>query len=317
MTPALLLALLPIFAVLGLGALAGRSGRIAPAQVAPLNTLVMDFALPAALFGAVTHAGRAELLGQWPLMLVLLIGLLVLWWLVFAIERRVFGARAGSAAVLAISVSLPNFAAAGVPLMNGLFGRGGGLQVAVAISLGAVVLSPMTLVLLDLDRERRRGSTASPSAALAAAARRVSRAPLVLGPLVGVVLVLAGITLPPAVDRAVGLIGQASGGVALFVTGLVLSARRIRLTGRVAAGALLANIVHPLATASLCTVLPIAAQPRQAAILLSALPCGFFGIFFALRYEEDPTEAAAVVGVSTVLSIATLAAAIVSTGAAG
>jgi predicted permease len=76
MTDVLLNALVPIFAVMGLGYFAGWIRDVDNHHVAELNALVMDFAVPAALFVATASASRHVLLTQWPLLLAL--GLLML-----------------------------------------------------------------------------------------------------------------------------------------------------------------------------------------------------------------------------------------------
>jgi malonate transporter len=66
MTDVLLDALVPIFAMMALGYVAGWSRDIDNHHVDELNALVMDFALPASLFAATASTSRALLLAQWP-----------------------------------------------------------------------------------------------------------------------------------------------------------------------------------------------------------------------------------------------------------
>jgi hypothetical protein len=73
MIDVLLNALLPIFAVMALGYLAGWIRDVDNDHAAGLNALVMDFALPASLFVATATTPRTLLLAQWPLLLVLAI----------------------------------------------------------------------------------------------------------------------------------------------------------------------------------------------------------------------------------------------------
>lgn len=323
MTSTLTLALLPIFLIIALGVLAGLTGRLDNKQVAPLNTLVMDFALPAALFSAVAQTSRHVLATQWSFLLVLTASLLGLWIAIYALQRFVFRLSSGASSVLAISVALPNFAAAGIPLMVAVFGAAGRIEISLAIAIGAVVLSPLTLILLDLDRGLRqaggRGEAGtqpgaiSASIAIRAAVRRVALSPLVIGPCLGVLFACSGLTLPAALARTFTLMGEASAGVALLLTGLVLSRHRPRLTLRVLAAVAISNLVRPALTAALATTLPIGSQMTHAAILLSALPAGFFGLFFALRYGEEINEAASIVAVSTVASVVTLSLAMILT----
>jgi predicted permease len=73
----LLNALVPIFAIMALGYLAGWIRDIDNQHVAELNALVMDFALPASLFVATASTPRAVLLAQWPLLAVFVVSMLV------------------------------------------------------------------------------------------------------------------------------------------------------------------------------------------------------------------------------------------------
>jgi predicted permease len=135
----------------------------------------------------------------------------------------------------------------------------------------------------------------------------------VLSPIVGIVFAFLAIPLPPFIGDAFSLIGQAAGGVALFLTGLILSSQRLRLTGNVVSGTLLKNVVQPLSVAGLVMLLPMAHDASRAAILLTALPTGFFGVLFGLRYGVEVPEAGSTLIASSVLSVATLSAVLVLT----
>jgi malonate transporter len=62
--------------------------------------------------------------------------------------------------------------------------------------------------------------------------------------------------------------------------------------------------------------LPMHQDTSRAAILLTALPSGFFGVLFGLRYGVQSHEAGSTLIVSTILSAVTLAAALILTAAA-
>ena len=57
---------LPVFFVLALGYFAGRARKFDPDQVAGLNELVLDYALPAMLFVATVKTPRERLLSGFP-----------------------------------------------------------------------------------------------------------------------------------------------------------------------------------------------------------------------------------------------------------
>lgn len=310
MTAILLNALVPIFAVMALGYFAGWVRDIDNHHVAELNALVMDFALPASLFVATASTSRAVVIAQWPLFAVLVVSMLLLYGVSYWMQRKLFGLAPGNAAVQTLTVALPNYAAAGLPLIPAVLGPSHTFFVALSIASGSIFPSPLTLAILEMSK-------ASPGnrgpGVIARAVGRSLMKPIVLGPILGILYSLVDAPLPDYISHALQLIGQAAGGVALFLTGLILSSQRVLLNWNVISGTLIKNIVHPLLVVALIPLLPIEADAAQAAILLVALPAGFFGVLFGLRYGIESHEAGSTLIVSSVLSAVTVAAALVLT----
>lgn len=285
MTEVLLNSLVPIFAVMALGYFAGWIRDIDNRHVTELNALVMDFALPAALFVATATTHRSLLLAQWPLLLLLLASMLALFALSFWVQRRLFRLGPSEAAVQALTIAAPNYAAAGLALITSMFGASETIYVALAVATGSVVLSPLALAILESDQPTNGDATGIK--AVLRGINRSLRKPIVLAPIAGMAFSLLGIPLAEPIKDSFQLIGKSAGGVALFLTGLILSAQRIELNWNVLSGTILKNLVHPLLALGLLLALPLEQQTERAAILLCALPCGFFGTLFALRYRLE------------------------------
>nr|WP_255569491.1 AEC family transporter [Neoroseomonas alba] len=300
--------MVPIFAVMALGYFAGWMRDIDNRHVGELNALVMDFALPASLFAATAATPRAMLLAQLPLVTIFAASMLLLYGISFVMQRALFRLSAAEASVQALTVALPNYAAAGLPLITAVFGPAGTLYVALSIATGSVVLSPLTLAVLEATGAERSGTTG----VMRAIGRSLCK-PVVLGPLAGIALSLLGVSMPDAVGRSFELIGQTAGGVALFLTGLILSAQRMALSGNVWSGVLLKNAVHPVLAVLLLAAMPLDVEARRAAILLCALPSGFFGALFALRYGVDSSLAGSTLIVSSLASAVALPVALILT----
>jgi hypothetical protein len=75
----------------------------------------------------------------------------------------------------------------------------------------------------------------------------------------------------------------------------------------VISGALLKNTAQLLFVAGAIILLPMHKDTARAAILLTALPSGFFGVLFGLRYGVESHEAGSTLIVSTILSALTVA----------
>ena len=99
----------------------------------------------------------------------------------------------------------------------------------------------------------------------------------------------------------------ASEGAALFVTGLIVSAQRFTLSWSVGWAVLAKNVIQP----ALCfeVVFPLAMPMEQTRymVLLSAIPCGFFGILFGEGFDATPEVASSSLIASTLISIFTVA----------
>jgi malonate transporter len=306
----LLDALVPIFALMALGYFAGWIRDVDNHHVAELNALVMDFALPASLFVATASTSGAVLSEQWPLLVVFTVSMLALYALSYWMQRHLFGLDSSEAAVQALTIALPNSAAAGLPLIAAIFGPVGTIYVALSIATGSIVLSPLTLATLETNRASAGGKD---SGALLQAIGRSLCKPIVLGPVLGIAFSLVGIPLPESLRRSFQLIGESAGGVGLFLTGLILSAQRIELSTNMLSGTFLKNIVHPLLAAGLILMLPMDRDTARAVLLLCALPSGFFGILFGLRYGFESHVAGSTLIASTLASAATVAVALVLT----
>lgn len=305
MAHAILVALTPIFFVMTLGYCAGRFGMVDNHHVASLNTLVMSFALPASILVATASAPRAEILAQWPLFAVLGLVMLAVYFTWFLLRP----ASTAEAALQALTIAFPNLAGVGLPIASAVLGPAGAVPVAVGLAAGSLLVSPLTLVLVELHaREASPGETRQ---------RRIFRAlgraltkPVVLAPAIGILISLLGITIDPVIRASLDLIAISAAGVALFLTGLVLSGQAFRFDWKVAGATLLGDIIRPLITILAVYLLPMPADVGRIAILLATVPSGFFGILFAVDYRLDSSTVGSMVIASTILSIATMALAI-------
>lgn len=312
MTEILLNALVPVFVVMGLGYFAGWVRDVDNHHVAELNALVMDFALPCALFVATATTSQSVMLAQWPLLLVLVVAMLLVYGACYWMQRRLFGLDSKASAVQTLTISLPNYAAIGLPLIPAVLGASDTFYVALAIASGSIFPSPLTLSILEAAKSAEQGKM-NVGHVIGAVGRAFLK-PIVLGPILGVIYSFVGLPMPVYLIHAFQLIGAAAGGVALFLTGLILSSQRILLNWNVVSGTLIKLVVQPLLGLVIIALVPMAHDPARAAILLLAEPAGFFGVLFGLRYGVESHEAGSTLLVSSVLSIMTLAVALVLTG---
>lgn len=299
-------ALAPVFFALAVGYAAGRFRIIDNIHVDGLNTLVMKIALPLVLFTILAGAHRADVIDHGGLALAVLFVMGVTYLVVFVLQKTAHRRDTAVASVQALTVAFPNTGALALPIAESLLGPTGELAVAVSLAVGALTLSPLTITLLEL----RNAGTGSAARRAVRAFGKALATPVVVAPAVGLAWSLAGIPLPALLSTTLDEIGGLTAGLALFVTGLVLSSQRLTVTGEVAWSVLVADIARPLLAIGVVAAVGMTGMMAAEVVLLMAVPSGFFGVLMALARRVPAGAAGPTLFYSTVLSAATLPAVI-------
>lgn len=309
MTYIIIHALAPIFVIMLLGFYAGKAKMVDNKNVALLNVFVMDFALPAALFSATVKTPWLGIVQQSPLILVLVLSMWVGWFAIYFIATRLFHKSPQDAAVLTLTVSLPNYAALGLPILGSVLGEtpSTSLSVAVSIACGSVLLTPFCLLILEREKALAAGNNQHSSIGMLPILMwRSVTTPIVWGPLLGVVLSGLGIAMPEIVLAAIKPLGLAATAAALFLTGVILSARKLSINGAVIVGSITKLLIQPLIAWGLVLALGLHGQVAITAILMIALSAGFFGVVFGNRFGAQSPDAEAVLLITSLLCILSL-----------
>jgi malonate transporter len=236
----------------------------------------------------------------------------VVWYLYQRLGRK---QDSGESALQSLAVGQPNFAAAGFPVITALVGPGHLSTVALAIAAGSLLPSPVTLALLELDQRRSasksdtKDTSKSSGTRTAMAAVHALSKPIVLAPVFGLFVSWIGWSIPQVIETSLQEIGSAAGGMALFVTGLVLS-HGIPPHAKHTAGRRRGQCRQPLLTFALCIGIGADVEITKLSVVMAALPSGFFGVLFGTSYGRPSSEANSTIIASTIFSAITLAVAI-------
>jgi predicted permease len=297
-------ALVPIFAGLLFGYIAGLRRVMDNQNVHNLIVFVMSFAVPSSLFLAIARTPRAALREQAGTLLVLFIVYAVLYVLSFFWARSGEKLRASDSGVLALTVSFPNIAAVGLPLLADVFGVKSLVTVATSIALGSVTISVVTLAFLEADGNGGGESFSLRPAALPLS--RVVKKPIVWAPVLGFVFSCAALHAPSYLDRFLTVLASASAGSALVLTGLVVSAQKFVLGPKTLIPVLLKNALQPALALGLAILLHLSIDQTRYVTLICAIPCGFFGLVFGKAFNSSPQLASSGLIMSYIVSVATL-----------
>jgi malonate transporter len=298
-------ALIPIFAGLLLGYLAGRWRVMDNRNVESLTTFVMSFAIPSALFLAVADAPLRVLRQQIGPALVLATVYSALYGITFLWVRSREHMGLPHSAVFALTLGFPNAAAVGLPLLGSVFGARSRVTIAVALAIGSITVTPLTLLILEANKSGIRGGLAWK--AVFPALGHSIKMPVVWAPVLGLLFSCAGLSLPSFANRSLTVVGSAADGAALVLTGLVVSARAFKVRGATLVAVLLKNIVQPALALCVAWAIRLPIDQVREVTLIGAIPCGFFGLVFGERFGSSPPLASSSLIVSYAAGIATLA----------
>jgi predicted permease len=190
-------------------------------------------------------------------------------------------------------------------LFVGLYGHEATLPVGVAILCGNLVAVPLTLLLLETKNAQT--TSASILRRYAAGLAKSLRNAIVLAPAFGLCFSLAGYTLPLMWVRSFGFLAESVAGVALFVTGIVLSRESVTVDHHMLSGLSLRLIIQPLLTFVIALLLNCPGLLVRDAVLLMSCPGGFLGVLLGIAFHARTREAGSVLLLSTAASGITLA----------
>ena len=301
MVSLIILTLTPVAFVVALGWLAGKLKLLDASHNGFLAAFVVQFTLPAELFIGAARASPAQI-ENWTFLIGLALGLVIIYLLGLFLAIAVFHHNLSKGALQAMSISFPNMAAMGIPVLGGVIGPSSLLSVLIGNLVSSLIVVPVTLTLLDADRGGERSGRVLWQSLL-----KAIQQPLVWAPIGGLALALVGVHIPDIIGRSLQLIGDVTPGVSLFSLGLLLSAQTLRLNGEVFGNVLMKTVAQPALMALLVLLLAVHGVGGREMVILGALPTATISAMLALRYNAYTAESSATVLLSTIVSVPILA----------
>jgi malonate transporter len=270
--------------------------------------MVMLYALPLLLFGSTVSISRSRLLENVPLALAVAAGMVGSFFVVLLAARFAFQRDLGTSALQALTIAGPAVPFVGVSVLGYVFGPANESIPVISASLAMnLVQVPVCLILLSAAATGSGDTRAARPSLLSHVVASV-REPIVWAPILAIILVVSGTRLPKVVSQSMLLLGQATGGVALFASGIMLFARRVSFNGTVALNAVARNLIVPAVFWGALVVLKLSPAAVREAVVTLAIPTAAMAVILAVQFKTAEQEMASSLLFSTVLSIPTMGA---------
>ncbi|GJD51227.1 hypothetical protein OPKNFCMD_3979 [Methylobacterium crusticola] len=300
---AVLNAALPIFSLILVGFVCGRTALFGPAATDSLNRFAVYLALPALMFGAMARI-TPEQVAQVGFAAAFLGGIAAAFACAFALGLLRSG-RVAQACIEGLDAGYSNVGFMGIPLCLLVFGPASLPAAVIATLFTACVLFLFAIVVIELDLQKGAGRAGTSRKVVLALVRN----PLLIAPLAGLAVGLTGLAVPGPVERFAALLGGAASPCALVCIGLFLAQERVGLADVRTIGALvgLKLVLQPAVTALLAyQVFEMPTLWARAAVLLSALPIGSGPFTLAKLYGLDAGVTSGAILLSHVASVLTV-----------
>lgn len=292
---------LPVFAIILAGYLAGRSGLLGEASSDALNRFVYWLALPVLLFYSMARVTPSEIFNV-PFLLAFGVASLATMAVAFVVARLAFKGGLAENALFAMTSVFGNTGFMGIPLTLVAFGEPGTLPAIVATVFQTAVLVALTAALIEL------GQAGHGRRNVVWILRSLAKNPLLISPIAGILVSVLGLKLPEPVSNFCAILSPAAGPCALFAIGLFLVGKPLRRgLGEVAVMTAFKLVVQPIVTWWLAFhVFHVAPLWATVAVLVAALPAGANCFVLAQAYGVYVQRTSAAILISTVAAVATV-----------
>jgi len=291
---------LPVFAIIVTGWLAGWSGYVSRSLADGLVHFAYNVAMPALLVVTIAQEPARNLL-QGRFLLAFGGGSALCFALVFLAVRAAWGRGLASSTIHGMAAAMTNTGFVALPILHSIYGQPAVLPAAIATVFVAGVMFPAAVILLESDG--RGGQGVRP----VALAKQILLNPMVLSTLVGLAWAIAGVPIPAPVAAYLAIFAAALTPCALFAIGLGLSIAGLRENLRTSM--LLAAVklvVMPLIVYGLCLATGLDPLYTIAAVVCAAVPTAKTVYILAGAYKVEEPLVAATVSITTLLSVPTL-----------
>lgn len=287
----ILYAVVPIIVVMLAGFISGKRGVFSGEDAKKFNKVVLNYALPAALFVSIVQASREMLVRDLKLTIVSVVGIMACFMLVYFIFKYCFKKNTGAdAAISALISGSPTIGFLGFAVLEPIFGTSPSVALVVAI-VGIVVNAigiPVGLSLMNASLEKQKPGSTKQESTWKPVLHALEQ-PVAWAPILAVIWVVVGIPWPDWASPSFNLIAKANASMAVFSAGITLSAIKFTINWQVILGSILKMIMMPAVLLILGLLCKMDPENLKMLVVAGSLPPAFSGIIIA---DENDTYVA-------------------------
>jgi len=289
--------ILPVFAIMAIGFLAGRTGMTSVEDARVVNRFAMMVLMPILCFDLIANAPIYNF-SPAPL-LIYAISQVIVFGGGYLIASRVFKFDTGQAVLLAFCTIFPNTVLYILPISKLLYGSDQILPITTIITWDTSIVFIAAIIAMQLISLGK----VTP----AKVAMTLGKNPLLISLVAGLVVALLSIQIAPPVQTFLSFTSAAAPPVALFALGVVLSQTRFSFDVPVITFTLVKLIVFPLLIWLGFVIFTPLESGRTQFLLGAAAPAGAMAFTLAFLHGIKTDVIAQVIVITSVLTLVSLA----------
>ncbi len=293
-------AILPVIITVIIGYISGKRKDFNWQQAGDINKIVMLYALPLSIFSNMVMTPRPIVMTMGPVAVAIILALILSFVIPLLVARYLFRRDLALSTLQALAIGSPAVPFIGTSVLAFLFGTVSASLITVSSITQNVFQLPLVMILMSV-------ATGDKSQHISFGTRVINaiKQPVVWSPVIALIIVLADIHIPQTISMSLGLLGKASGGLALFAAGIVLYTRSI--------------VIHRYhyhryrpqyfgARRLLSPVIKNGLQhgANKGSRIDDGIPVGSIAIIIAMQYKTGEQEMASTMALSIIASIITM-----------
>jgi predicted permease len=290
--------ILPVFFVMSLGLVLGKTGVFSKDMARTLNAFVFYIAQPSLIFLLAANAPFGEY--DLPALGLYFLSELILYGGVALIAYRGFGCDPREAILLGMTGVFVNHLYYVLPIVQLLHGAEASAPIEGAVFVDVAVLFCGTIFVVDLVSRRSVPLKNYPAILV--------KNPALLALVFGIAANLAEPAVPSGLNTFAQFAGNSAPPISLFALGVVLSRVKIfQVNGLLSTVVLAKILIHPMLAFGLLSAAAAPANWSGPLIMLAAGPCGAMPFVIALQYKVETETMSRAILISTLVSVVSLA----------
>ncbi len=303
----LLYAIVPVIVIMLAGFISGKKNIFSASDAKTFNKVVLNYALPAALFVSIIQSSREMLYADIQLSIISLVAIMSCFMIVYLVFTYCFKNNTGAdGAISALISGSPTIGFLGFAVLEPIFGATPAVALVVAI-VGIVVNAvgiPVGLLLLNTSLNKQGHTTNNKKSGTWTPVLRALRQPVAWTPILAVILVVCGLDWPDWASPSFNLMAKANASLAVFSAGITLSAISFNPNWQAILGSILKLVLMPAIALFIGLIFNMDPQNLKMLVIACALPPAFSGIILADEYNVYVSTGTSSLAISIILFIA-------------